>query len=270
MIRSILAASLGIAAGTSLVFAAVPAGAADYRRETSGPGTTIEIAARGAAAARPAGDIEKPSVRFQSSAPVEPGETARITISRATDVIGRPVYFSRSEGGGAAGLVSFSSRRLPETAVFSVALRPVRPLVSPASTLSLSGEVPSLMPVSARALTSGFGMRQHPIFGTLRVHSGVDLAASFGSPIVATSDGVVNTASWAGGYGLLVALDHGKGLQTRYGHMSRLNVVAGQQVRKGDVIGYVGSTGASTGPHLHYEIRIDGQPVNPAGHLYGR
>ena len=130
--------------------------------------------------------------------------------------------------------------------------------------------MPSFMPVAARGLTSGFGMRQHPLLGTLRAHSGIDLAASYGSPIVATSDGVVGTANWSGGYGLLVALDHGGGLQTRYGHMSRLNVVQGQQVRKGDVIGYVGSTGMSTGPHLHYEIRINGQAINPAAHLHDK
>ena len=99
------------------------------------------------------------------------------------------------------------------------------------------------------------------------MHSGVDLAASYGSPIVATSDGVIGTASWSGGYGLLVALDHGGGPQTRYGHMSRLNVLQGQSVRKGDVIGYVGSTGMATGPHLHYEIRVNGQAINPAAHL---
>lgn len=113
-------------------------------------------------------------------------------------------------------------------------------------------------------------MRQHPVLGTLRAHSGVDLAASYGTPIVATSDGVVGTADWAGGYGLLVALDHGGGLQTRYGHMSRLNVAAGQKVRKGEVIGFVGSTGRSTGAHLHYEIRINGQAINPAAHLNGK
>lgn len=202
--------------------------------------------------------------------PLQPADTqgfAQVTFSRAADHDGRPVYFSSSSSAGSAGLVSFSSRRLPARAVFSVALvtsRPSRP--SP----RFLGSLPSLMPVAARGLTSGFGMRQHPLLGTMRVHSGIDLAASYGSPIVATSDGVVGTANWSGGYGLLVALDHGNGLQTRYGHMSRLNVVQGQQVHKGDVIGYVGSTGMSTGPHLHYEIRINGQAINPAAQLHGR
>lgn len=195
---------------------------------------------------------------------------AQVTFSRAADHVGRPVYFSRSGGVGSAGSVSFSTRSLPSGAVFSVALAPPRSAMASVSALRMPGTMPSLMPVFARAMTSGFGWRQHPVLGTLRVHSGIDLAASFGSPIVATSDGVVNTSGWSGGYGLLVALDHGAGLQTRYGHMSRLNVVSGQAVRKGDVIGYVGSTGMSTGPHLHYETRVNGQAVNPAAHLHGR
>ena len=191
---------------------------------------------------------------------------ARITVSRAADFVGTPVYYTQARMGGAAGVVTISSRRLPPGAVFSVALRPriALPRLAGAATL---GGMPSLLPVAARAMTSGFGLRQHPILGTLRLHSGLDLAAAYGAPIVATSDGVVGAAAWNGGYGLFVALEHGGGIETRYGHMSRLNVAAGQAVRKGDVIGYVGSTGRSTGPHLHYEIRVDGRPVNPAGHL---
>lgn len=209
-------------------------------------------------------------VATSASVAVESKGAAQVTFSRAADQVGRPVYFSRSGAVGSAGLVSFSARPLPSGMVFSVALSPPRSAIASVAALPMPGMMPSLMPVSARALTSGFGLRPHPLLGVLRTHSGVDLAASFGSPIVATSDGVVNTSGWAGGYGLLVALDHGAGLQTRYGHMSRLNVVSGQAVRKGDVIGYVGSTGMSTGPHLHYEIRVNGQAVNPAPHLRGR
>ena len=112
-------------------------------------------------------------------------------------------------------------------------------------------------------MTSGFGLRVHPILGGWRQHSGIDLAAPFGSPIVAPSEGVVSAAGWSGGYGLMVALEHGGGLETRYGHMSRLGVVPGQHVHRGEVIGFVGSTGLSTGPHLHYEMRINGRAVNP-------
>jgi murein DD-endopeptidase MepM/ murein hydrolase activator NlpD len=119
------------------------------------------------------------------------------------------------------------------------------------------------MPVLSGTITSGFGMRRHPLLGTSLPHAGVDLAARVGSPVVATGDGTVSTAAWAGGYGLLVAVEHGRGRQTRYAHLSRLNVAAGQRVRQGDVIGFVGSTGRSTGPHLHYETRVNGRPINP-------
>jgi len=128
------------------------------------------------------------------------------------------------------------------------------------------GGMPDGMPVSGARLSSGFGMRQHPILGSYRAHRGVDFAAPTGTPVRATSAGVVRSANWNGGYGLFVDLDNGKGVQTRYGHMSRLNVTSGQRVKKGDVIGYVGSTGRSTGPHLHYEVHVNGQAVNPLSH----
>lgn len=127
--------------------------------------------------------------------------------------------------------------------------------------------IPSLVPVEGVKLTSDFGMRWHPVLGGRRAHKGVDLAAPAGTPIRASADGVVERADWFAGYGLYVALEHGGQIETRYGHMSRLNVAAGQSVRKGDVIGYVGSTGRSTGPHLHYEVRIAGEAVNPVPYL---
>lgn len=201
--------------------------------------------------------------------PPAPSGAARVTVSRAADLVGRPVYFSHSRDTGPTVVVAFSSRSLPTGAVFSVALKPSSPAPS-AALLPAYGSMPSLMPVSATAMTSGFGFRRHPLLGTWRAHNGIDLAAMSGSPIVATSDGVVNTANWNGGYGLYVALDHGGGIQTRYGHMSRLNVQQGQPVRKGDVIGYVGSTGMSTGPHLHYEVRINGQAVKPTARAHAR
>jgi len=113
------------------------------------------------------------------------------------------------------------------------------------------------------ALTSGFGYRVHPILGYRRFHRGVDFGASHGTPILAATDGRVAVAGWGGGYGKVVELRHGGGLATRYGHMSRIAVAAGQAVRQGQVIGYVGSTGLSTGPHLHYEMFRNGQLVDP-------
>jgi murein DD-endopeptidase MepM/ murein hydrolase activator NlpD len=114
------------------------------------------------------------------------------------------------------------------------------------------------------AITSNFGMRRHPILGYKRMHAGMDFKARYGTPIVAVSDGRVSSAGRAGGCGIAVRLDHGSGLSTRYCHMSRMAVSRGQQVRRGQVIGYVGSTGLSTGPHLHYEMYRGGRAVNPA------
>jgi murein DD-endopeptidase MepM/ murein hydrolase activator NlpD len=117
-------------------------------------------------------------------------------------------------------------------------------------------------PVAGR-VTSPFGERFHPILGYARMHQGVDLAAAYGSPIVAAADGRVVSAGWHGGYGRQVAIAHEGGMQTTYGHMSRIAAFAGEAVRRGQVIGYVGSTGLSTGPHLHFEVTRNGRAVNP-------
>ena len=127
--------------------------------------------------------------------------------------------------------------------------------------------IPSRTPLDSLRMTSSFGLRWHPVTGGRRQHEGVDLASPVGTPIHATADGTVAKADWFGGYGLFVQLEHGGALQTRYGHMSRLNVASGQHVHKGDIIGYVGSTGRSTGPHLHYEVRVNGSPVNPIPYM---
>jgi murein DD-endopeptidase MepM/ murein hydrolase activator NlpD len=117
-------------------------------------------------------------------------------------------------------------------------------------------------PVSGR-ITSHFGYRRHPILGFARLHAGMDFGASWGSPIVAAADGQVVRAGWAGGYGRQVRIVHGSGLLTSYSHMSSIVAEPGTLVRAGQLIGYVGSSGLSTGPHLHYEVRRHGQPVNP-------
>ena len=124
--------------------------------------------------------------------------------------------------------------------------------------------VPSEKPVRTAAFTSGFGVRSDPFAARAAMHPGIDLAGPIGTPIYATADGTVLRAGWnAGGYGNLVEIDHGKGIATRYGHMSAVLVSAGQHITRGQQIGRMGSTGRSTGSHLHYEVRIDGRPVNP-------
>jgi murein DD-endopeptidase MepM/ murein hydrolase activator NlpD len=121
-----------------------------------------------------------------------------------------------------------------------------------------------LAPV-AGPITSGFGPRMHPILRFTRMHNGIDYGAGWGAPIVAAADGQVVRAGWAGGYGRQVRIAHADGLVTSYSHMSRIVADEGEMVRRGELIGYVGSSGLSTGPHLHYEVLRDGTPVNPLG-----
>ena len=123
--------------------------------------------------------------------------------------------------------------------------------------------IPSVQPVKGSAFTSGYGVRSDPFRGRAAMHAGIDLAGPMGTPIYATADALVGRSEWANGYGNLVELNHGRGIQTRYGHLTRSTVSPGQRVKRGDLIGYMGSTGRSTGSHLHYEVRIDGKAVNP-------
>jgi len=133
-----------------------------------------------------------------------------------------------------------------------------------ASSLTQSRAVPIGTPVAGR-MTSRYGMRRHPILGYARMHAGIDFGASYGSPIYAVADGTVTYSGRHGGHGNYVRLEHNGGLGTGYGHMSRIAVSRGAHVRAGQVIGYVGSTGLSTGPHLHFEAYRGGHTINPAG-----
>ena len=124
--------------------------------------------------------------------------------------------------------------------------------------------VPSEKPVRTAAFTSGYGVRSDPFRGAAAMHAGIDLAGPIGTPIYATADGVVSAAGYNnGGYGNLVKIDHGRGIETRYGHLSAIMVSPGQHIVRGQQIARMGSTGRSTGSHLHYEVRIDGRAVNP-------
>jgi murein DD-endopeptidase MepM/ murein hydrolase activator NlpD len=162
-----------------------------------------------------------------------------VSFGRAQDIIGAPIDFARMPRPAAAGGKGIS-RLMGGIAV-----------------------MPSRLPLAAGTMTSRFGMRHHPILGMVRGHSGVDFAAPTGSPVYATAPGQIAAAGWNGGLGLFVAINHGGGMQTRYGHLSRLAVADGQIVPVGAIIGYVGSTGLSTGPHLHYEVRMNGAAINP-------
>ena len=131
-------------------------------------------------------------------------------------------------------------------------------------------EAASLTPVSSAfawpvnaPITSNFGMRYHPILHFARMHRGMDFGARWGTPITASADGQVSRAGWAGGYGQQVRIAHAGGIATSYSHMSRMVVAPGSLVHQGQLIGYVGTTGLSTGPHLHYETYRNGVSVNP-------
>lgn len=122
--------------------------------------------------------------------------------------------------------------------------------------------LPSGWPVTGR-LMDGFGHRMDPFSGEGAMHTGVDISAPMGAPIKATADGIVMFANWNSGYGRCVIVDHGNGYQTLYGHMSHIDVIDGQEIRQGEVVGRVGSTGRSTGTHVHYEVRTHSMPINP-------
>ena len=134
------------------------------------------------------------------------------------------------------------------------------------SPLFQSEMLPAIWPVEGR-LMSYFGRRSDPFSGEGAFHAGIDIAVPTGTAVHATADGTVLTAEWAGQYGRLVVIDHGNGLQTYYAHMSRLDVIAGQWVHRGEAIGRSGNSGRSTGAHLHYEVRRGGTPVNPSPYL---
>jgi murein DD-endopeptidase MepM/ murein hydrolase activator NlpD len=129
-----------------------------------------------------------------------------------------------------------------------------------------ANSAPNLWPVEGQ-ITGSFGERIDPFNGEGAFHSGVDISSYVGSPVMAPADGLVTFADFLGGYGRAVIVDHGHGISTRYGHLSSFAVTAGQHIQRGDTIGYVGLSGRSTGPHLHYEVRINDVPVNPYKYL---
>lgn len=137
---------------------------------------------------------------------------------------------------------------------------------------NMLSSIPAIQPVANKDMkyvASGYGMRMHPIYKTIKMHTGMDFTAPVGTEIYATGNGTVSKVELNGrGYGHNVIINHGYGYQTLYGHMSKMVVKPGQKIKRGDVIGYVGSTGSSTGPHLHYEVLKNGQPVNPVNYYF--
>lgn len=130
--------------------------------------------------------------------------------------------------------------------------------------------IPGILPIHVKdyTMSSGYGVRRDPVYGTRKFHAGLDFAAAMGTPVFATADGVVEVAERKGGYGNCIDLSHGYNYLTRYGHLSEILVEKGQNVKRGELIGKVGSTGKSTGPHLHYEVRFKGEPQNPVNYYF--
>lgn len=134
-----------------------------------------------------------------------------------------------------------------------------------------TAHIPAIQPISEkylRAMASGYGYRRDPVYGTTRFHEGMDFSSPIGTPVYATGDGSVTHASWQSQYGNLIEINHGYNYTTRYAHLSEILVKPGQTVKRGDLIGKVGNTGKSTGPHLHYEVRFRGQPQNPVNYYF--
>ena len=131
--------------------------------------------------------------------------------------------------------------------------------------------IPAIQPVANKNLkytASGYGMRIDPIYKTAKFHNGMDFSANIGTPVYATGDGVIKKAGWQSGYGKIIVVSHGFGYETWYAHLNKYNVRVGQKVVRGEVIGEVGNTGKSTGPHLHYEVHLKGKVVNPVNYYF--
>ncbi len=131
--------------------------------------------------------------------------------------------------------------------------------------------IPAIQPISEanlKQMASGYGRRTDPIYGTAKMHEGMDFACDVGTPVYATGNGKVTAAGWHSGYGNQIEINHGYGYTTRYAHLSKIIVNPGQEVRRGDMIGYSGNTGKSTGPHVHYEVRLKNVPQNPVNYYF--
>lgn len=136
---------------------------------------------------------------------------------------------------------------------------------------NMLASIPAIQPISKKDLKhapSGYGMRMHPIYKYVKFHAGMDFTANVGTPIYATGDGVVESAEFGSGYGLHIVINHGYGYKTLYGHMQKMAVKLRQKVKRGELIGYVGNTGLSAGPHVHYEVHKNGSPINPVNFYY--
>lgn len=193
------------------------------------------------------------------------------SIAVAMVMVSAGAHAAPGDGGGVGGVVAVAAAAIETHTQGGTNDSQVRTLFQTWKRLDTPGmatiAIPSVQPVDALKFTSNFGIRSDPFQHSARMHAGVDIPGPVGTPIYATADGTIARAERAGGYGNLVEVDHGKGIATRYGHLSRILVMPGSHVQRGQLIALMGSTGRSTGSHLHYEVRIDGHAVNPAPFL---
>jgi murein DD-endopeptidase MepM/ murein hydrolase activator NlpD len=195
--------------------------------------------------------------KLDFSRDIQPGDRFSMVVDRKVTASGKSVssgdlLFAEIEAkGGTTKLYRFTPAGSKDAQFFDEFGKAIRSLLL-------------RTPLDTVRITSSFGMREHPILGYTRMHMGIDFGAPTGTPVYAAGDGVVEKAGWAGGYGRWLQIKHSGGLETGYGHLSRWAVKQGQHVHQGQVVAYVGSTGMSTGPHLHYEIMVGGQKVNPS------
>lgn len=185
------------------------------------------------------------------------------TIATASTATLRAASAARTRGVTLGAMLAARSGLTSTAAAAAGSVRTQLP-VAVAGEGPFAGHATVVAPTVGR-VSSQFGMRTHPITGAHRHHDGLDLAAPTGTPVVSVTDGTVVAAGSRGGYGLTVDVDHGNGTMTRYAHLSTIDVEVGQVVGAGGQLGDVGSTGRSTGPHLHVEVRVDGEPVDPTG-----
>jgi murein DD-endopeptidase MepM/ murein hydrolase activator NlpD len=195
------------------------------------------------------------------------------TSRRIAEISGAPVedegesrQQGTSERGAGGPLVAMDAAAIAAVETRAVELE--QELRAYESALRERARIPSIWPVVGGETTDSFGGRRDPFGGgSSEFHSGQDISAERGTPVYAAGIATVKFAGTQSGYGQIVILDHGGGITTRYGHLSKIEVVAGQQLARGELLGRVGSTGRSTGPHLHYEVRINEEPVNPRAYL---
>jgi murein DD-endopeptidase MepM/ murein hydrolase activator NlpD len=194
------------------------------------------------------------------------GQTKKITAALARIGQTVPSADTDSEDGVGGPYVSLDADADPETFRENVALVNDE-IARLAAVRRFADQLPLSRPLPGAVITSRFGSRIDPFLGTPAMHTGVDFRAKAGLPIPATAPGTVVSAGPAGGYGNMVEIDHGHGVSTRYAHLSKINVKVGQVVSKGTIVGKAGSTGRSTAPHLHYEVRVDGKAINPLTYI---